>query len=321
VTAKTKTCVVINPEQAFQEVIAATPVACLEINRFAQEVFLTRGGRMGSGMGVLLESLWGYYVDKGRPARAVGNEGWEIGWLPDNEYNDFACILCGMPWNPATKQGELLRIEAKSMNSDAEESKGHFEELIDHLGPLDLLLVLVWAWKPADRGRVCPTIEEHFIGPARPIAELRDRLHVARGSSFVDRLSCPDGCNPRQCTHHGEPLNASGKRERGSGPVNCRPAGVSFAANFGGLIRMLKTTSREARRVFRRLRAESDIVHRYISFIHRNFPKEEENQYLVSDWRTVARKLGVETRALSRGEIIAEVRKHPDYMDTLRELQ
>ncbi len=30
-----------------------------------------------------------------RPAREVGNEGWEIGWLPDNEYNDFACLQCG----------------------------------------------------------------------------------------------------------------------------------------------------------------------------------------------------------------------------------
>jgi len=183
VNAKAKNSFVISAQQAFEEVIAATSVACQEINQFARDVFLTRGGRMGSGMGVLLEALWGYYVDKGRPAREVGNEGWEIGWLPDNEYNDFACLQCGAVWEPASKQGELLRVEAKSMNSDAEESKGHFEELVRDLGPLDLLLVLIWAWKPADRGRVYPRIREHFIGAARPIADLRDRLHLARGGT------------------------------------------------------------------------------------------------------------------------------------------
>lgn len=127
---RTRKSLLISPQQAFEELIAATPVACQEINRFARKVFLTRGGRMGSGMGALLEALWGYYVDKGRPARKAGNEGWEIGWLPDHEYNDFACLQCGATWDASTKQGELSRIEAKSMNCDAEESKGHFDELI-----------------------------------------------------------------------------------------------------------------------------------------------------------------------------------------------
>ena len=62
-------------------------------------------------------------------------------------------------------------------------------------------------------------------------------------------------------------------------------------------------------------------MHRYISFIHRNFTKEEENQYLVSDWNTVGQVLGIEIRALLRKEIIAEVRRHPDYMERLRELE
>jgi hypothetical protein len=309
------------PQQAFEEVIAATPVACQEINDFARKVFLTRGGRMGSGMGVLLEALWGYYVDKGRPAREAGNEGWEIGWLPQHEYNDFACLRCGSIWDAATKQGELLRVEAKSMNCDAEESKGHFDELIGKLGPLDLLLVLVWAWKPADRDRVYPRIQDHFIGPAHPIAQLRDELHLARGGSFVSATSCPDGCDPRQCVHDGEPLNASGKRERLSGPESCRPSTkTSCAQNFGGLLRMLKTASPHARRVFRRLRAEDDVVHRYIGFIHRNFPKEEA-QYRASDWMRVAEALGVETGRLSREQVIAEVRRYPDYMEKLRELE
>ena len=110
-TAKAEKCFVISPRQAFEEVVAATPVACQEINRFARDVFLTRGGRMGSGMGVLLEVLWGYHVDKGRPARRVGNEGWEIGWLPDNEYNDFACLQCGATWSqrPSTGNSCVLK--------------------------------------------------------------------------------------------------------------------------------------------------------------------------------------------------------------------
>lgn len=64
----------LSAEQAVAEVIAATPVACKEINKFAEKVFKTRGGRMGSGMGVLLEALWAYYVDHRRPARVVANE-------------------------------------------------------------------------------------------------------------------------------------------------------------------------------------------------------------------------------------------------------
>ncbi len=71
--------ITLSPEQAREEVITATPVACQEINKFSEKVFKTRGGRMGSGMGVLLEALWAYYVDQGRPARVAGNEGWEIG--------------------------------------------------------------------------------------------------------------------------------------------------------------------------------------------------------------------------------------------------
>src|SRR5438105_5775950 len=93
----------LSPLEVQAEVIAATPIACEEINRFSAKVFKTRGGRMGAGMGVLLEAPWAYYVDQGRPARAVGNEGWEIGWLPDNEYNDFACIQCELPWDPETQ--------------------------------------------------------------------------------------------------------------------------------------------------------------------------------------------------------------------------
>lgn len=224
--------VTLSPHRAWEEVIAATPIACREINAFAEKVFKTRGGRMGSGMGVLLEALWAYYVDQGRPAREAGNEGWEVGWLPDNEYNDFACVQWDKPWEPATKLGEFFRIEAKSMNKGADESKGHFDQLQRNLGELDLLLVLIWSWKPIDRNRVSPVIEDQFIGSARPIAELRDRLHIARGGSFVSKNSCPDGCNPRDCTHDGEPLNSAGNRRTAIGAPDANPQGVHNWGEF-----------------------------------------------------------------------------------------
>src|SRR5262249_41424490 len=144
------------------------------------------------------------------------------------------------------------------------------------LNPLDLLLVIVWAWEPLDGGRVSPFISDYFIGPALPIARLRDALHIARGGSFVDRATCADGCDKAACLHHGEPLNAAGKRERLSGPETLRPsAKVSFAANFGGLIRMLKTSSSEARKVFAQVRAVDEIAHQFISFVHKNYSSEE----------------------------------------------
>lgn len=308
------------PELAATEVIAASVVACQEINKFTEQVFKTRGGRMGSGMGVLLEALWAYYIDQGRAAGSVGNDWWEIGWLPDHEYNDFACIEFNQPWDHATRVGELFRIEAKSMNTDADESKGHFDQLADTLGPFDMLLVLIWSWQPADRGRVFPAITDHFIDSALPIAQLRDTLHVARGGTFVDRKKCPDGCRPKTCSHHGEPLNADGKRERASGPETCRSAKQPSAKNFGGLIRMLKSNSSTARTAFQDHRRNSDVVHKFVSFIHRNYPREEENAYRMDSWREAAKTLGLDTTG-DASTVIARVRSIVGYMDTLRSLK
>ena len=52
-----------------------------------------------------------------------------MGWLAEHEYNDYACLEMDCEWNPKTREGEFFRIEAKSMNLDADESKGHFDEL------------------------------------------------------------------------------------------------------------------------------------------------------------------------------------------------
>ena len=145
-------------------------------------------------------------------------------------------------------------------------------------------------------GRVYPRITDCFIGPAKPISVLRDELHIAWGGTFVDKRSCPDECDPADCKHYGEPLNANGKRERTSGPNRRQPTRISSAANFGGLVRMLKTASPEARLVFRTLRSRDDWAHKYISFIHKNFHTEEFNQYTIEEWRIVAGQIGVPTR-------------------------
>jgi hypothetical protein len=311
----------ISSQEAADTIVNSTRIACQKINDFSHKVLRTRGGRIGSGMGILLEALWGYYVNQILQGEGGSTAQCEIGWLSEHEYNDFACVQRDQQWVPETRMGELLRIEAKSMNADADESKAHFDELIANLGQWDLLLVLIWSWEPVDQVRVYPCIRDYFIGPARPIAQLRDCLHIARGGSFVDRSACPDRCEPEVCVHQGEPLNASGKRERLSGPETRRPSrNVSYAANFGGLVRMLKTSSGEARRELRRIRAEDDVAHDYISFIHRNFPDEERNQYLASEWQTVASRLNIVMGGLSKDALVELVRARSNYRDLLRAL-
>jgi hypothetical protein len=304
-------------EEAAWIIVSATKKACEDINTFSQKVLRTRGGRIGSGMGTLIEALWGYYVNQ---VLQHENTSLEIAWLSDHEYNDFACIQRDQKWETASKIGELFRVEAKSMNADAEESKGHFDELIANLNEWDLLLVIVWSWDFVDEYRVYPHIKDHFVGRAQSIAKLRDELHIARGGSFVNREKCPDECTPALCSHHGEPLNAHGKRERLSGPESTRPSNVSYAANFGGLVRMLKTGSDEARHVLRRIRAIDPTAHNYISFIHRTFPDEERNQYLTTEWKRIAHKFDISTSGLSRDQVIAQIRLLEGYQEHLRDI-
>lgn len=313
----------MTPENAANAIINATPIAaCKRINQMSRVLLKTRGGRRGSGMGSLLEALWGFYTNQVLSKVDPEAQACELGWFSDHGYNDFACVLKGAEWDSDTRSGELLRIEAKSMNALADESKGHFDELIEKLGTEDLLLILIWTWETVDSAisrQVYPFILDHFIGKAQSVAFLRDALHLTRGGSFVDRNSCPDGCDSETCKHYGEPLNAKGTRERLSGPNSCRAANVSYAANFGGLVRMIKTDSDSARQEFRRIRASDDAVHDYISFIHRNYPDEEANQYLAEEWKTLAQNLGIQIAGLAKKEIINLIRKtHPNYQDQLR---
>lgn len=273
----------MKPQEAAKALITASPIAIDRINGFSHEVLRTRGGRVGSGMGTLLESLWGFYINQ-ILAEPGSMADCEIGWLPDDQYNDFACLERNAPWNPARRSGELLRVEAKSMNTDADESKGHFDELTHNLDDWDLLLVLAWSWKDADGTRVYPRITDQFMGSARSVAELRDHLHIARKGTFVDRTNCPDGCAPTECTHHGEPLNRAGTRERKSGPESCKSKSVSYAANFGGLVRMLKTQTPAARQIFHEACDANDVARAYATFVQKNFvvkavPPEEQRDF------------------------------------------
>ena len=303
-------------QEAFAAVRAILPDVCGRINDFSSRVLRTRGGRIGSGMGSLLEALWGYYTNvllsEGSSADI------ELAWFPGHQFNDFACVYSGQTWNPNTKEGELFRVEAKSMNFDAAESKAHFDALACDIGPSDLLLLLVWHWADLGQERSYPRIADSFLHLCRPIAKVRDELHLARGGTFVDRRACPDGCASDLCPHHGEPLNDSGNRERLSGPETRRPSSrVAYAANFGGLVRMLKTRSEAARKRLRQLRRDDGVADSYIRFIHKNFPREEQNHYLRSEWRNVAQQLGVAPQKASLEALCREVRRHQGYEDLL----
>ena len=169
-----------------------------------------------------------------------------------------------------TRAGELFRAEAKSMNMGADESKAHFDELAQNIRLDDLLVVIAWRWE-LDGERNWPAVREIFLDRALPIAQFRDALHLARGGTFVDRAICPDECQAQSCSHHGEPLNSNGKRERLSGPESRRvSANVSHAANFGGLVRMLAARGQEARATLEVETQENAIGRSYIEFIRRN---------------------------------------------------
>ena len=305
---------------AFDIIATSSLVACEQINDFSSQVLQTRGGRVGSGMGGLLEALWGYYTNVVLSKRE--KENYEIAWFPSHQFHDFACVLKDLPWNPETKEGELFRIEAKSMNYGADESKAHFDVLQEELDDFDALLLLVWDWADLDGQRRYPRILDSFFGPASPIAKLRDALHLTRGGTFVDRHDCPDRCAPHICIHHGEPLNENGKRERLSGPDSCRPsARVSYAANFGGLVRMLKTRRPDAKRTFRRVRREDFIANQYINFIHRNYPAEERNHYSRNEWSLIAQQLGINPSDREIVDLHKEIRMNPCYSELILNLE
>lgn len=312
----------LTPAAAVAIVAGDTRRAIEELNAFAYTAFRTRGGRLGSGMGSLLEALWVYFINgallnEGGEARAC-----EIAWLEDHEPNDFACVHRDAEWTAGTRQGELFRVEAKSMNTGVDESKGHFTELQSSIGEHDQLLVLTWVWEKVDAWRLYPKVVDFLICPSKPVAILRDLLHTERGGWFVEAGGCPDASIEDSCTHVGEPINAKGVRERVKGPDKARGKKVSAANNFGGLVRMLKTDNENAKNAFRTSRKQDQVAHDFISFIHKNFPDEEANQYTLAEWKKIALVGGINKasmKGLNKAPLIELVRSTVrDYRELLR---
>lgn len=270
--------------------------AITRMNQYLFDVMRTRGGRVGSGMGTVLETLWGYNINK--VLSDNGHSEFEIAWFPDHQYHDFACVLSNATWSPNTQEGEFFRIEAKSMiHGGADEPKAHFDVLQQHLNADDAILLIIWQWATVDEFHVCPQVIDCFFDRALPVAKIRDKLHLARGGSFVDSSICPDGCEINDCVHGGEPLNADGKRERKGGPEQTRvSAKTSHAQNFGGMLRMLKTATEAARLGMRAERQVNVTGDAFVDFIHRNFPKEELNHYTPKEWKTVAKVFNIDTK-------------------------
>ena len=309
----------MNSFEMFDTIKKLSQQSCERMNEFSKKILRTRGGRIGSGMGALLEALWGYMLNQ------VISENdkldCEIAWFPDNQYNDFSCIKKNYEWNPESRETEYFRIEVKSMNIGADESKAHFAAIQKEIEDNDALVIFVWEWKKIDDSHFSPIVIDSFFNRAKDVAVLRDALHIARGGSFVNKNSCPDKCSPDCCIHDGEPLNASGKRERISGPEKTRVSqSVSFAANFGGLVRMIKTDNKNARNKLREIRRENLVADEYISFIHRNYPNEEKNQYTVEELRKVANILGISHIGLTKDDLYTAIRKIPNYQEELRTL-
>ena len=299
--------------KAVKSILDNSGAARQRLNEFTAKVFRTRGGRIGSGMGGVIEALWGFFLNQILGEQS-GHE-IELAWMYGHEYNDFACIRHGVEWDQETRAGELLRIEIKSMVASADESKAHFDRLQKELIGTDLLVVFLWDWVEVSESdanrfvRVSPQVKDYFIGKALDVAALRDALHKERGGSFVEAGKCPDGCSVDACAHVGEPLNASGKRERLSGPKSTRVSpSVSYAANYGGLVRMLKCSSPKARSVFRNVCHQNETAWEFVSFIHRNLPREEENQYTKKDWLEVAKTLGLSDPPRDHSELVRRVR-------------
>ena len=93
----------ISSDEAVAAIVSSTGIAVERINGFSRTMLRTRGGRFGSGMGTLLEALWGYHVNQQLYDMYDEAQGCELAWLLGHEYNDFACVGRSGSWDPDSR--------------------------------------------------------------------------------------------------------------------------------------------------------------------------------------------------------------------------
>ena len=82
----------------YSEIAQMSARACQKMNEFSSEILRTRGGRIGSGMGALLEALWGYMMNQ--IILEETDLDCEIAWFPDISITIFLALgvmRYGMP--------------------------------------------------------------------------------------------------------------------------------------------------------------------------------------------------------------------------------
>jgi hypothetical protein len=289
------------PEQAERILREAHCRITDRVNAFSESHLLTVGGREESGLGALIEALWCFNANQ---ILTSDNAPFSVSWMSGNAYNDFAIVQNDLEWDPETHQGEIFRIEAKSMFSGADEPKGHFDHTLAKIGEFDQLLVIIWEWsRPTTRNLRHPIITSQFLGRAKPVAAYRDLLHRQRGGWFIgDKDSkdeiCPDGCSSVPCKHFGEAINESGVRERRFGPESRKGRGATAnASNFGGLVRMLAVKGAEKKNTAREFLLSNPMALEFVDFMYKNLPSKGDSFFSASEIRKIARQHNVENYA------------------------
>ena len=83
---------------------------------------------------------------------------------------------------------------------------------------------------------------------------------------------------------------------------------------------MLKTSGPDAKQEFRRIRRAYRYADKYISFIHKNYPAEEQNHYSAAEWHTIASILNIDPMNKTPKDLYNEIRTHTGYEELLRGL-
>lgn len=217
------------------------PKVIEKLNKFFSETFLVDSSEINYGhstrFGILFEAMWGYYM-KGE----LETLGYMVKWICRNQYNDF--------YITDLLDNFICNIEVKTLCLDSDESKSHFDALQSELLDTDLLFVSAWKWDVHD-DLMKPKITESKFFVSKEIAVMRDELHILRGGNFVKE----------------EPINASGYRERLSGPDENKPPKITHMANFGGLVRMLGTKSKISKVKLQEYYDSGGTCKEYIDFV------------------------------------------------------